>query len=209
MADRGARKGRRWLDPRLAIGIGLVVASVAGVVAVVSASERTTLVYAAAAPLAAGDPVSLTDLAPAPVRLGALTGRYATAGGLPGGSLVATRDVAEGELVPLDALATEAATRRTRVVLTVSGPLAETVAPHALVDVWAARAEDRERFGPPAVIVAGARVVRVVEAKGLVSDGRSVSIELQIPKEATATVLEAQARQDAVAVLPAASSTRR
>ena len=42
------------LDVRLLIGIGLVVASVAGVVAIVSAADRRVTVYAAADTLAPG-----------------------------------------------------------------------------------------------------------------------------------------------------------
>lgn len=208
MAGKTSSKAtRRWFDPRLAIGLGLVVASLAGVVAVVSASDRTTLVYSAGSTLAVGDTVTASELTPMPVRLGALASHYVTTGSLPPGELKVTRTIAAGELVPTEALTTRAATDRTRVVLTVAGPLAETVGPSALVDVWGAQAAERGRFGTPAVLVAGARVVRVVEPQGIVADGRSVSVELQVPKGKTAAVLEAQTRQDAIMVLPADAST--
>lgn len=50
-----------WFDPRLAIGVGLVIASVAGVYAVVTAADTSKLVYAASSPLSPGDRIYSRD----------------------------------------------------------------------------------------------------------------------------------------------------
>src|SRR5690242_1841420 len=130
---------RRALDPRLVLGILLVVGSVAGVVALVSATSTTSPVLAAARPLAPGEVISADDVEVVDVRLGASSDGYLAE--LPAG-VVATRVVGEGELIPVDAVGSGDGVRLAAVVLAVDGDLAEAVAPGALVDVWAARGQE-------------------------------------------------------------------
>lgn len=53
---------RFWVDPRFAIGLVLVGASIAGVGAIVVGSDQTTAVYTARRTLTVGDHVRSTDL---------------------------------------------------------------------------------------------------------------------------------------------------
>ena len=82
------------------------------------------------------------------------------------------------------------------------GPLAGEIAPGAIVDVWSAGELERGAVEPPAVLVSGAQVAAVVEAEGMMaSDGPSV--ELLIPRDRTAAMLEALASGDAIDLVPA------
>ena len=92
---------RRSLDPRLLIGLALVVASVAGVVALLSAVDESVAVLAAGEDLSPGDRIQARDLVPVEVRLDAAARHYLLPGDLPAGGLVVTRSVGEGELVPV------------------------------------------------------------------------------------------------------------
>lgn len=192
---------RRALDPRLVLGILLVVGSVAGVVALVSATSTTTPVLAAARPLAPGEVISADDVEVVDVRLGASSDGYLAE--LPAG-VVATRVVGEGELIPVDAVGSGDGVRLAAVVLAVDGDLAEAVAPGALVDVWAARAQEGGGFGPPAVIASGATVVRLVASESVVTGGRTTGVEVLVPRPRLARVLEAVANADAVSLVPLA-----
>jgi SAF domain len=190
-----------WFDPRFAIGFILVLASVAGVVFIVSTADATTLVYAARETLSPGDRVTASDLRAASVRLDAVEGLYLLPGDVPDSGVVVTKPVAAGELVPASAVGATAGLSLASVVVALSGELPGSVEPGTTVDLWSSREIENGAFGPPTVIVSTATVVRVVEADGLVA-GETVSIELLVPRLRIARVLEAIANEDALSVVP-------
>lgn len=199
-AVRTAR--RIAFDPRLAIGLALVLASIAGVVAIVSGTDRTVQILAADGALAPGDRIDADDLRAQAVRLDGLDGLYLAPGDIPVGGVVVTRPVAAGELVPASAVGSPQGLRLAAVVLDVQGALAASVQPASSVDIWAARPLGGGAFGPPVAIVTGAGVVRLVESDSIVSGG-TVAVEVLVPRTKLARVLEAIANRDAVSIVPA------
>jgi hypothetical protein len=202
---REAAKTRRtqfWFDPRFAIGLALVVGSVVGVYAIVAGSDRTTPVYAARASLAVGDRIDPSDLVVARVRLDGSAGLYVTPDRLPGDGLVVTRTVTAGELLPLSAVGTTAGALVTSVVVDLQGKLAAAIQAGSVVDVWSARQGENQRFGPPSVLVGRASIVRIVESTGLITADNGQSVEILVPKDKVAAVLESIANGDAIAVVP-------
>lgn len=201
---RPGRTTRRrfWFDPRFAIGLALVVASIAGVVYLVAGTDTTTAVYAARAPLAVGDRINASDLVPARVRLGGAAGLYLTPARFPHAGLVATRTIAAGELVPVAAVGTRAGAGVTSIVIDLQGRLPGSIEAGSVVDVWAARRLEQSQFAPPGVLVARASVVRIVPPTGLIAADGAESVEIVVPKEKIAAVLEAIANGDSLAIVP-------
>jgi hypothetical protein len=199
---------RVLLDPRLVIGLLLVAASVAGVVWLVAAADETSEVLSAAEPLSPGDRVGPDDLVVVDVRFAAAAEKYLVPGDVPDEGVIVSRPVGEGELVPVGAVGGADSERLASLVLDVGGSLAASVAPGAVVDVWAARAEEGGRFEPPAVIASGAVVVRLVDSDSLVSGGGTTAVEVLVPTSRVARVLEAAANSDAVSIVPAAIPVR-
>ena len=191
-----------WFDPRFAIGIVLVVASVAGVLMVVASADQTATVYAARSALSVGDRIGPDDLVEQSVRLGAVTDKYLGDGGIPADGLIVTRTIAQGELVPTSAVGSTAGERVASVVVTVNSRLPKSVAAGSVVDVWAAREGDSGLFGPPSVLVPSATVVQVIEADGIMAGASAVSVELLVPRSRTARMLEALANSDALSLVP-------
>lgn len=202
MTTKSARRSFS-LDPRLLIGVLLVAASVAGVVAIVSAADETVEVYAARDTLSPGDRIESSDLVTRQVRLDDADALYLLPGDIPGDGFVVTRSVAEGELVPASAVGSPDGLRLTSIVLQVSGGLAASVKPGAVVDVWAAREVANGQYGPPVAIVSGATVVRLVQSETIVSKGETTAVEVLVPKSRVARVLEAVANSDAMSIVPA------
>ena len=202
--SKPARNARRrfWFDPRFAIGLALVVAAVGGVYLIVSASDQTTAVFTARSALAVGDRVEAADLVPTQVRLGGPGDLYVTPDRLPDDGLVVTRTIAAGELVPASAVGRTTGTEVTSVVVELTSGLAANIGPGTVVDVWSARKTDPNTFGPPTVLVDQAAVVRLVEPTGLVAGGGIRTLEILVPKDAVAAVLESIANRDAIAVVP-------
>src|SRR5690606_25236861 len=141
-------------------GLLLVGASVAGVVAVVSAADTSTGVYTAREPLTQGQVVSADDLVVSNVRVGGAGSLYLLEGEIPPDGLVVTRPVAEGELVPASAVGSSAGLRYASIVVALNGRLPGAVGPGSLVDLWSSREAEAGGFGPPAVLVSSATVVR-------------------------------------------------
>jgi hypothetical protein len=204
MTNNPGRSTRRrfWFDPRFAIGLVLVVASVVGVWAIVAATDRSVTVYAARGALSVGDRIDAADLTVARVRLDSAGQMYVTPERMPVDGLVVTRTVAAGELVPVSAVGTQAGASVTSVVVAVQSKLAGSLGPGSVVDVWGARETAQGQFGPPSVIVGSASVVRVIESTGLIADGKGQSVEILVPKGKVATVLESIANQDSIALVP-------
>jgi hypothetical protein len=208
MSASPPRRRRFAIDVRLVIGIGLVAASVAGVVSIVSASDQRITVYAAAQTFAPGDRIGADQLLPRQVTLDDAEGLYLREA--PGSTLIATQVVRRGELVPVAALSTSEGTRATSLVLALSGEVSESVVAGSLVDVWSSAAATGDGtvgssggFGPPAVLTADAVVIRVIEPDGIVSAADGQSVEVQVPRTRIARMLQAIANGDALAVVPA------
>ena len=196
-------KRRFWFDPRFAIGLVLVVASVVGVLVVVSSADTSTRVYTARDALAPGDTIDAGDLVVSSVRLASVDDLYLVPGDVPDDGLVVTRTVAAGELVPASAVGAKAGVSLASVVITLGGQIPASVKPGSTVDLWAASEEETNLFGPPVVIVSGATVVRVIESDGLVASDDAASLELLVPRLRIARVLEAVANDDAMSIVPA------
>ena len=94
-----ARRPLSRVDPRLVIGVILVAASVAGVLAIVSALDRSVTVYTARDTLIAGDVVTARELLQTEVRLGTLLESYLTPESLPAEGVVIARTVDKGDEV--------------------------------------------------------------------------------------------------------------
>ncbi|MGV8851233.1 MAG: hypothetical protein ACOH1M_01540 [Rhodoglobus sp.] len=191
------------LDPRLAIGIVLVVASIVGVVSLVATADDSIEVYAAATPLTPGDRVLSSDLVVRSVKLNESSEFYVARGDLPADGFVATRPIGKGELIPASSLGSHSGLSLTAVVVSPQGGLAEMVSSGASVDVWASAEADDGSYGAPGVIISGATVVRLVEDDSLVASARGGALELLVPRSRVARLLEAMANGDVLSVIPA------
>ncbi|WP_353988376.1 hypothetical protein [Ruicaihuangia caeni] len=200
-APRGARS-RSAFDARLLIGIALIAASVGGAMLLGAASDDVRPALAASRTLTPGETVTAADLIERHVRLGDAESRYLVPAELPEGGVIVTRAVDAGELVPVSAIADRRSTRYGAVVIGVTGRLSGGILPGATVDVWAAQQAGGGDHFAPTVIVAAATVVSVeVDSSGMVS-GRTTGVELLVPRERLALLLEAMADGDAISLVP-------
>ena len=191
-----------WNDLRFFVGLGLIVASVAGVWLTVTAARQTVPVYAAARTIVPGDAVTEADLRLVEASLGTAESAYVTTDALTPGA-VATRTIAEGELVPLSALADGERTRVTTVVVQTTSTVPSDVEAGSVVELWAAPALEQGTFGMPAILVADATVAAVTESDSLLG-ARGSALELVVPRSDVAAVLQAVAASAALSVVPAA-----
>lgn len=193
-----------WADARFFLGIVLIAASIAGVWLIVDAARTTAPVYVAARTLVPGEAVSASELRIVDVALGAAAPAYLSPDAL-GEGLVATRTIAEGELVPLGAVGAADAARTTNVVVRSTTDVPASVVAGTIVEVWSAPPAEQGRFGTPAILVADATVVSVTRDESMIGGG-AASVELVIPRADVAATLTAIAAESALSVVPAAAS---
>jgi len=163
----------RWTDPRLLVGLVLVaVATVTGA-RVLAGADDTEPVWAVAAPVRAGDPISSADLVATPTRIGGGAGAgasvYLSAGSAPPAG-VFTRDLAAGELVPAAGVGADVSGRGVELPLSVDlGNAPADLAPGDLVDVWAVPPEATAAAEAPsraAQVLSAVEVVTVAQPGG-------------------------------------------
>lgn len=161
-----------WRDPRLVLGVLLVLASTVLGAAAVAAGSSTTGYWAVRSEVRAGDPVERTDLVKTDAHLPDAAARHLmrTDEPLPArlDQLVWARDLGDGALVSRATLASDQAGGVTELPLTVaSGAAPSDLERGDRVDVW---------VGPGPGDDAGEKSVRVLSDVPVVSSGDSAAL---------------------------------
>lgn len=207
-----ARRARtpRWLDPRLLIGLVLVLGATVAGARIVSAADQTVTVWALTEDLAAGTTLTEDDLKTVDVGLDEHAASYLAATTDPVGKTL-SRDVSAGDLLPIAALAEDSAL----VGLALSVPASNvplTVSRGDRVSIYATAAP------PPGTQVASPSTALVVEAaavadvsdrsQGALSVGSGqLQVVVKVPECAVAGILDATVDQ-ILTVVEVTSSAR-
>ncbi|NHC13022.1 hypothetical protein [Motilibacter deserti] len=219
-APSAARLPRaRWLDARFVVGVLLVLGSVVAGARVVAAADDTVAVWAVRHDVAANAALAAADLEPRRVRIEGRLDRYVPASVDPEG-LLATRPVAEGELLPVAAVVRGTARDYRAVPVAVTPASVVGLDEHSLVDVYVVSEEDADGAAAQAAEVpdegsaqardvpaarAAARpvplapVLQGVPVLGLGGDGStfggggSATVQLQVPAADVGRLLRAAA----------------
>ncbi len=192
----GRLRRPRWSDPRLMIGVALIALAAVGTGSVVARADRTDPYFAARHTLTPGTVVAESDLVVAHVRVG--SGTYVPAHEPPWGSVV-TRVIGAGELIP-EASLTDAEGYSSRPVgVTTGSPLAEAIAPGAVVDVWVTK---EGPMGQGSTLVAQGVVVDEVDRDtSAFSTGRGETVYVLVRANEVGELLAALAEAEDVSVV--------
>ena len=195
-------KSKRWLDPRLLIGVVLVAASIASVAVVVTQSNRAIEVWVASGPVGAGETLEAQDVALARVQLESAD-LYHQHNASPVG-MVVTQSLVAGELIPRSAVVDEAIAATAQITVPIPATSAANFGRGDVVDVWsAAPAEDRSTgYRSPQILVDNAVIVAVHQPEGLLSTSNDVQVELLIPVGDTTAALDAVTNRHALHLVP-------
>jgi len=209
--DAPAPRLRRpsWKDPRLLLGILLVLASTAGVVGLVGSLDQSVEVYVAREGLPVGQRLDAGRLDRVKVRLGELEGGYIPADEeLPEGA-VTVRFVGKGQLLPRQSVGDAASLDRKPVPITVDGVLPEQLAAGEHADLWVASPDTGNGFKEPRLVVRAAEVAQVVAPQQTFATSSGRVVILLIPDALMPQVLAAQGGKARITVVwnPAGSSS--
>ncbi|WP_026546153.1 flagella basal body P-ring formation protein FlgA [Paenarthrobacter nicotinovorans] len=190
-----------WKDPRLLIGILLVLVSVAGVIALVGSADRTTQVYTAREEIAVGQAVTMADLSIANVRLDDLESGYVTVEGGWADGRVALQRVAKNQLLAKESLGQADALNRKPVAVSVEGELPVQVVGGARVDVWVALPGSNSAFDEPHLLLPSAEIAQVVSGPVGLGASKTTQILVLVTDEQMPKLLGAQANKASISVV--------
>lgn len=198
----GARlKPPSWKDPRLLVGVLLVLASVVGVISLVGSADKTTEVYAARDSIAVGEKLTTDSVVRAKVRLGETEEHYVTVeAGLPE-DMVAVQRIGKNQLLPKQSLATVDALDRKPVALTIDEPLPPQAVAGTRVDVWVAPPDARNGFSEPKLLLPGAEIAQVTAASTALGSSRNTVLMVLVEDSQMPAILGAQANQAKISVV--------
>lgn len=190
----------RWRDPRLLIGIALVLVSVLAGILVITRLSATTTVLVARTDVVVGSVLRSEDLTTAQLRLGEQTPQYASSlDQIPAGA-VATETIRAGHLLPVSAIGQGEGVQLRPVVIEVDAAIARSVAPGARVEVWSTPEQSGQEERAQAVRLVDSGVVRTVD-EGSSLGMQSTSVEVLIPADEVPVLLEALAADDRLDVI--------
>jgi hypothetical protein len=190
-----------WKDPRLLVGVLLVLVSVAGVVFLVGSADRATEVYAAKDGIDVGEPLTEANVVRAKVRLGETEQHYITAeSGLPEG-LVAVQRIGKDQLVPRGSLGEADALDRKPVAITVEGTLPSQAVAGARVDVWVAQPDAKNGFSEPKLLLPGAEIADLVPGSTTLGSAKTSVLMVLVDDSRMPALLGAQANEAKISVV--------
>ncbi|XAS63141.1 hypothetical protein VUN84_12595 [Micrococcaceae bacterium Sec5.8] len=198
----GARLKRpSWKDPRLLVGILLVLASVAGVVSLVGAADQTVEAYTAREAIAVGEKLTEDKLNRVKVRLGDVEQHYLTpASGLPDG-LIAVQRIGKDQLAPRASFGHPDGLDRKPVAVTVDEALPAQAVAGSRVDVWVALPDTRNGFNQPALLLPGAEIAQITPGSTALGSARSTVVMVLVTNEQMPNLLGAQANKAKISVV--------
>jgi len=210
MSDVQVRANRlrrpSWHDPRLVVGVLVVLLSVVVGARVMAGADTTVPVYAAAGTFASGHVLGESDVRVVRVRLDGGTAGYLSARRpLPQG-LVLARPVGAGELLPEAALGAPASLTRRPVSVPLPPPVPVGLRAGAAVDLWSSAKQTSDGatgYRPPERIAASAEVYAVTAARPGLGAASGDAVEVLLDDRQVRAVLDALANGAKIAVVPA------
>ncbi|PRY12443.1 hypothetical protein [Kineococcus rhizosphaerae] len=206
-----------WRDPRLLLGLLLILVSVVVGASVVGRARDTTGVWALAHPVGAGAPITQADLRVVQVHLDPSTlSGYVPASTDPVAGTVALRGLGTGELLPVGSLGRVGDLTSRPVTIPLAGNVPRGVVEAALVDVWvvpsatstptstsiSSSASTSSEAGEPRRLVEAAEVTSVVDGGGALASRSGADVQVLIPEGALPTVLRALSQDDDLVLVP-------
>ena len=190
-----------WKDPRLLIGILLVLVSVAGVVFLINGADRTTEVYAARDGIAVGEELTPENVVRARVRLGDTEQHYIPVeSGLPEG-VVAVQRIGKDQLVPRASLGEVDDLDRKPVAISIEETLPSQAVAGARVDVWVAQPDAKNGFSEPKLLLPGAEIAEVAEGSSALGSTRTTVLMVLVEDGQMPALLGAQANEAKISVV--------
>ena len=201
VADGARLKKPSWKDPKLIVGILLVLASVAGVISLVGAADQTAEAYTAREAISVGETLTVDKLNRVKVRLGDLEQHYLTPATGVADGLVAAQRIGKDQLVPRGSFGPADGLGRKPVAVTIDEVLPAQAVAGSRVDVWVALPDTRNGFSQPTLLLPGAEIAQITPGSTALGSARSTVVMVLVADTQMPDLLGAQANKAKISVV--------
>lgn len=192
-----------WRDPRLIVGVILVVLSVTGVVALMQAADSRQGYWAASVDVVPGAHASAEDFHIVQASMSESSDQYWGAEQQLPPQFLVSSTIRQGELLPTREVAESDPDGRQQVGVRVSEDMPSSVTIGSRADVWVALAgSDGRGFETPTKMVGNAEVVGLDDNTSAFAAADTTTVYLMLSDEALPLVLDAQANGAQVSLVP-------
>ena len=208
LAEPRAKRLQRpsWRDPRLLIGVVLVLLGTAVGARVIASADDTMPMYAASSAIRPGDRLTSDNLRRVDVQLGDQASRYLPARSAVPDDSYALRDIPEGELVPASAVGSRGAVAVQAVTVEVDANSARGLPANAVVDVWVSPRDSQstqERYLDATLALQRVSVSPVTQDSGRFGAASStMAVQIRVPRDKVAEVIAAVDKQSRFTLVP-------
>ena len=201
VADGARLKKPSWKDPKLIVGILLVLASVVGVTSLVGAADQTAEAYTAREAISVGETLTVDKLNRVKVRLGDLEQHYLTPATGVADGLVAAQRIGKDQLVPRGCFGPADGLGRKPVAVTIDEALPAQAVAGSRVDVWVALPDTRNGFSQPTLLLPGAEIAQITPGSTALGSARSTVVMVLVADTQMPDLLGAQANKAKISVV--------
>jgi hypothetical protein len=195
-----------WRNPRLLVGVVLILLGTAVGARIVASADDTTPMYAASTAIRPGDHLSTDNLRRVDVQLGDEASRYLSAHSAVGEDSFALREILEGELVPASAVGSRATVVVQPVTVEVDANSARGLPTNAVVDVWVSPRDPestQERYLDATLTLQRVSVSPVSQDSGRFGVVTStMAVQIRVPRDKVAEVIAAVDKQSRFTLVP-------
>lgn len=193
-----------WRDPRLIVGIILVLLSVTGVVALLQSADSRQGYWAAAIDIVPGTKVSAADFQVVQASLSESSGYYLSAEHQLPDEFLVSSTILQGEFLAQRQVIEADPDGRQQTAVRVSEDMPASVTTGSRADLWVALADaDGRGFEEPTKMITNAEVVGMDDNSSAFAAADTTTVYLMLSQEVLPAVLDAQANGAKIALVPA------
>lgn len=208
IAARIRRPG--FKDPKLVIGILLVVLSVVAMVFVVQATDSRQGYWAASADAAPGEPITAENFTVVQAHLSEADGHYWSADEPLPETFAVTSTIRQGEFLPRATVSEHDPEDRQQFAIRTAEDVPDAVQPGSRVDLWVSQPDDQRQGYTNAELTAeSAEVVAVEDQRSGLGASSTLTVYVLLTPEQLPAIIDAQAASAKISIVPASPGNER
>lgn len=201
IAERMHKPG--WKDPKLLMGLLLIVISLVAVVGVINATNKTQTYYVANRDISVGDSVEPSDLKVVEVRLGEADGLYLAASEELNQSIHAKQHIQKGELISANALQEPDEQGRRQVAIVLDSTVASSFSAGDYADIWVSHQEENgTSYSAPIQVMQAAEISQINTEDSMIGSTGKTAVQILVTDTALAEVLDAINNESKINLVP-------
>lgn len=201
IAERMHKPG--WKDPKLLIGLLLILLSVLAVIGVMRATNKTQNYYIAAHDIKVGDEIRQEDLTLSEVRLGDSENLYLSADDALPDYARANQNIPAGALLQQNTVKAQDHDGRRLATVVMDSTIASSFTTGDRVDIWVSKKKDNgTAYSEPQVVMQAAEVSGVHSEESMIGSTGKSAVQLLVTDDALAEVLNATNNENKINLVP-------